>query len=433
MLSIQKAKNKIVNKKEMFQKHIDSTMSLSGGAAVNIQPTLKPNTLSSTSEPSTTVAEARHANEAGLLPGPASSQVQAFHRQALETTRELRSLGLPEVACREYEDEGAGRAIDALSQANPTGKLTAQQIYHLLHKATRDLDNNAAGGEFNDLQKFIESNWDRLEPEAREVWLTYYETVMESRADGKSGIAQDEYENMLKEMKKERGCPETDESTTAAIEALDKKNPKGTISADQMYDLIKDATSDADNQAAGTEFDQLALFVQKNFDRLSPDAKKVWAEYARVAGEAAERGQTGISREAYDKMLEKMDELRKGCDPDDEVKYQDESAGAAIERLKQENPEGEITGEQMRRLVLDATRDLDAQAAGKEFEDLVKFVAANYERLSEEAREIWDIYMVTAGESIKEGESGIDQEDYDEMAAEMDSVLQEPCGTREGD
>jgi gas vesicle protein len=367
------------------------------------------------------------AHEMGLVTAPSPEQIrqlQAYYGDVLGSCDCIRGLGSQ---CYRFEDAGAGQAIENLQHQNPQGPLTAEQLVRLIQSATEDLDNSAAGAEFNDLQKFVQSNWNRMDDKAKQVWQVYYEKVMESRSQGKSGIDNQQYEEMLKDMKEIAGCQDDkqfkDASAGEAIKALEQENPEGVISGDQMRRLIYDATSDADSQAAGKEFDDLSKFVKKNYGRLSAEAKEMWDIYARTVEELRGQGQTGIPSDRYEQMFEEMEEIQESNEEASE-NYEDPGAGDAIESLQRRNPEGQISGVQMRRLVLDATKDKDGQAAGAEYEDLKRFVDANRDRLSDEALAIWQVYSRTVERSRSQGQDFIDDESYQEMVGEMKDVLE---------
>lgn len=100
-----------------------------------------------------------------------------------------------------------------------------------------------------------------------------------------------------------------------------------------------------------------------------------------------------------------------------EVDYKDDTAGAAIEQLRS-NP-GEISGEAMKEAIFYATYDLDASAAGNEFDDLKAFVDANSSRMSPEAMAAWNKYKNLAESYKAQGKSGIPKSAYDNMLSDM--------------
>ncbi|MDQ7822377.1 MAG: hypothetical protein RDV48_06240 [Candidatus Eremiobacteraeota bacterium] len=326
--------------------------------------------------------------------------------------KEMKEAGNP------YKDEGAGQAIEALKaelDKNPRRKVSGEEMEKLIINATADFDNQAAGKEYDDLKKFVNSIMARLSPEAKAVWAIYEKHVQQARAKGQTGIDQQDYEQMKKEMK-EAGNPYKDEGAGQAIEALKAeldKNPRKKVSGEEMEKLIINATADFDGQAAGKEYDDLKKFVTQYGSRLSPDARAKWAVYEKYVEQARAKGQTGIDLQDYEKMIEEMN--RTG--------YKDAGAGQAIEDLKAQNP-SEISGDQVYHLIIRATQDPDNQAAGSEFDDLQKFVKENWSKLSPEGKAVWEVYEKYVEESRSMGQTGIDQERYQEMVKEMNEARQ---------
>jgi hypothetical protein len=76
----------------------------------------------------------------------------------------------------------------------------------------------------------------------------------------------------------------------------------------------------------------------------------------------------------------------------------------------------------MYKLIVDATEDPDNQAAGKEYDDLKRYVEQNWNRLSPDAKATWEIYENYARAAKAKGETGISQEDYQKMLTEMKAV-----------
>ena len=64
--------------------------------------------------------------------------------------------------------------------------------------------------------------------------------------------------------------------------AAGNKTP-GSISGREMEQAIINGTKDLDNQAAGTEFKDIAKFVKENAQLLSPQAKATFAIYEKYA------------------------------------------------------------------------------------------------------------------------------------------------------
>ncbi len=366
-----------------------------------------------------------------VMPTPSAQEVSAlqnYYGQVQDDVDNVRNLGNG-CTCG-YSDAGAGQAIENFKQTNPDGPIDATQIYRLIEAATKDADNNAAGGEFKDLQSFVEKNWNRMDDKARAVWQVYYQQVMDSRNRGKTGIDHQDYEQMLGKMRQAGGIQDDDQecgeykdaSAGAAIKKLEGQNPNGPISGDQMLSLILEATQDMDNQAASKEYEDLSKFVQKNYARLSPEAKEIWELYQRNVQQSQAEGNPGIPTDRFDRMIRDMTKIQQR-NQDASGKYEDPSAGDAIESLQARVPNGPISGNEMRRLVLDAIKDYDSQSTSTEFSDLERFVSSNKDRLSPEAKQIWEIYSQAVQNARARGEQGIQEGDYQEMIARMRDVL----------
>ncbi len=102
-------------------------------------------------------------------------------------------------------------------------------------------------------------------------------------------------------------------------------------------------------------------------------------------------------------------------------RYRDAGAGKAIEELRRRNPE-EITPEMLARLIQDATQDFDGQAAGREYQDLKDFVAEFSDRLTPEARQVWEVYEKYVQSAQAKGQTGIEYSEHQKMLQEMGEV-----------
>ena len=301
-----------------------------------------------------------------------------------------------------YQDKGAGRAIENFKAENK-GKITGDEMMKLVHNATKDFDNQAAGAEFNDLDKFVKQNWSKMTPDAKKKWGVYKNTVQGLRMQGKTGIPYNQYQDMLKNMRltgyKDRGAGE-------AIEAL-KSQPNKPINGQDMEKLIFEGTRDLDAQAAGKEFDDINKFVKDNWNRLTPNAKQKFRVYERTARTMRMLGNQGIPMPVYNRMMNRIRATG----------YQDASAGRAIESLRgQPKP---ISGADMEKMIIDATKDRDAQAAGKEFNDIARFVGRNWNNLSAEAKQKFQVYQKFAHRARRKGQTGIDARSYNNMIDQM--------------
>jgi hypothetical protein len=274
-----------------------------------------------------------------------------------------------------------------------------------IEKGTKDKDNQAAGKEFNQFKDWSTKNWDKLSPEAKEVFRAYENTAKAAQAKGQTGIQQGEYDKMLKEFK---SICARDDSASAAVEELNQK--KGPISGEDMQKAIEKGAGDADGQAAGKEYEQFAAWAKQNPDKLSPEAKDVLGIYQQYASAAKAQGQTGISQGDWNKM---MGEMKTAASPD-------ASAKAALDELSK--GQGKISGEDMTRAIEKGTSDLDGQAAKKEFDQFAQWAAKNPDRLSPEAKQVMDIYKKYVDGARATGGGSISADDYQKMLGEMKNV-----------
>jgi hypothetical protein len=342
-------------------------------------------------------------------------RVYEQHAQAAQA-RGMTGIPLPEynkmigeMKAAGYEDAGAAQAIEKLK--SQTGPISGEDMQNAIIDATKDLDAQAAGKEYNDLKEYADQNWNQLSPDAREKFRTYEKYVNEARADGMTGIPQAKYDQMVNEMKT---AGYEDAGAAQVIEGLKAKT--APISGEDMQNAIVDATKDLDAQAAGKEYNDLKEYTEQNWNQLSPDAKEKFRVYEKYVNESRADGMTGIPQAKYDQMVNEMRNTA----------YADESAAAAIETLK--GKPGEISGPDMEKAIVDATKDLDAQAAGKEYADLKKFAGENWDRLSPDAREKFRTYEKYAQESQAAGMTGIPQAKYDQMVNEMKTAGYEDAG-----
>ncbi len=304
-----------------------------------------------------------------------------------------------------YKDKSAKKALKKLDAKK--GEISGKDLQNAITEGTKDLDNQAAGQEFKDIQNFAERNWNRLSPDAKEKYRVYEKYAKAAQKKGKTGIAASDYQKMQKEM---RTAGYKDKSAGKAIETL--KDKSGPISGDDMQKAIKDGTKDFDAQAAGKEFQDFKKFATENWHRMTPEAKAKFKVYEKYAQSAQKQGKTGIAHQDYKKMLGEMKLAG----------YKDKGAGKAIEDLKAKNPRGEISGDDMQKAITDGTKDLDGQAAGKEYADLKKFANENWHRMSPDAKEKFRTYEKYARAAQKQGKTGIAMSDYRKMQSEMKSA-----------
>lgn len=288
--------------------------------------------------------------------------------------------------------------------------ISGEQMAQSIKEGTQDLDNSAAGQEYQQFSDWAAKNQDKLSPEAKEVMKVYEKYAKGAQAQGQTGIASDQYDKMCKEM---TTVGKTDVSAKQAIDELSKGD--GKISGEDLTRAIEKGTSDLDNHSAGAEFDQFAKWAAQNPGRLSPEAKQVMDIYKKYADGAKAQGLTGISAGDYQKMLGEMKNVHT---------YKDESAGNALDKLN--HTTGPVSGKQMLDAIQNGTQDLDGQAAGTEMQDILAWARDNAARLSPDAKKLVAIYAKYATQAILQGGTGIDQGQYQAMLAEMKRALVAP-------
>lgn len=88
-------------------------------------------------------------------------------------------------------DLGARAACDALR--NKPVMISGIDMYEAIIRGTKDFDNSAFSGEFQEFLSFARENWERMTPEAKRVFLTYQNAAMDAQAQGKTGANELEY------------------------------------------------------------------------------------------------------------------------------------------------------------------------------------------------------------------------------------------------
>jgi hypothetical protein len=73
----------------------------------------------------------------------------------------------------------------------------------------------------------------------------------------------------------------------------------------------------------------------------------------------------------------------------------------------------------MEKAIIDATKDLDSQAAGKEYADLKKYATENWDKLSPAARQKFRTYEKYVCAAKAKGQSGIKSSEYKKMVQEL--------------
>ena len=312
-------------------------------------------------------------------------------------------------------DASATAAVSELLKNNPKpGSISGQEMTEAIIKGTADLDNQAAGKEFAVFQKMVKEHGNLLSPEAKAAYAVYEKHARSAQAKGQTGIDLGDYSRMQLEMRAASGPKYADAGAGAELKALAANNKEpGSISGKEMVDAIIKGTVDLDGQAAGAEFKDISKFVKENEQLLSPEAKKAFAVYENAAKAAKSKGQTGIGGNEWIKMTTDMN---RAAQPG----FQDASASSAIKGLMAGNKTpGSISATEMRDAILRGTRDLDNQAAGKEFADFAKFAKENAQLLSPQAQKVFAAYEKAAKAAQAKGQTGLSPAEYSKMSRDM--------------
>ncbi|MBL8913475.1 MAG: hypothetical protein JNM17_22440 [Archangium sp.] len=324
----------------------------------------------------------------------------------------------PGIIFKPRPDAGAANAIkDLLAGNTKPGSISGKEMTEAIIKGTADLDNQAAGKEFAQFKEMVTKNPALLSPEAKKAFAVYEQHARAAQAKGQTGIPMGDYMRMQNEMRAVSGPVYTDQSAAQQLQGLAKENTKpGSISGKEMVDAIIQGTVDKDSQAAGKEYADIKKFVTENEQLLSPEAKKAFAVYESHVNSAKARGQTGIDVRDYARMEKQLNQVG-------QPRYQDVGAAKTLNALAAGNKEkGSISGNEMSDAIMQATRDLDNQAAGKEFADIKKFVTENEALLSPEAKRAFAVYEKHAKAAQAKGQTGLNIFDSMKMNAEMKQV-----------
>ena len=186
-----------------------------------------------------------------------------------------------------YGDKGMGSAIEELrTQPKP---ISGEAMSNAIIKGAEDLDAQAAGKEFTDMQSFAKENWNSLSPDAKAKFQTYSKYAKSAQNRGMTGIPSSEFAKMKEDLQKP---VYQDPSSGAAVEML--KSLPGQVSANEMMAGIFSGIADFDGQAFGREYNDFKKYVDENADNMDPGAKAAWDVFAKRAEEARGRGQTGL-------------------------------------------------------------------------------------------------------------------------------------------
>ncbi|MCA3015237.1 MAG: hypothetical protein INH41_22845 [Myxococcaceae bacterium] len=345
-------------------------------------------------------------SKAARAAGPGGIPTQAYGRMARDMVR---------AATPNYQDLSAGRQLEALAANNKApGSISGREMMDAIIKGTKDLDGKAATSEYRDIAKFVRENEQLLSPEAKAAFAVYEKTVQGAKS-GVIGLR--DFMKMQGEMAKVASPKYADASMGAQLNALAATNKEpGSISGRELVNALLTGARDYDGQAAGAEFRDAAKFAKENWQLLSPEAKQAFSVYQRYAAAAQARGEAGIAPGDFARMSLEMQ--RVGT-----PRYGDQSAGQALEALAANNTTpGSISGRELEQAILNGTRDLDNQAAGREFADVAKFVKENGHLLSPQAKATFAIYERYAKAAQAKGQTGIPLGEFSKMQLEMSAL-----------
>ncbi|MBN8230317.1 hypothetical protein JYK02_22645 [Corallococcus macrosporus] len=210
-------------------------------------------------------------------------------RETAALNRELRKVGAGDVSAR--------KATEALDREQ--GPISGEDLTEAIKKGISDNDGHSSTSELKEFEKWAAKNESRLTPEARDVLKTYQEAAKKA---GPGGITQKDADAMFKKMEGFKTF--SDSSMRNALEVLDSK--PGKITGNDLTAAIEKGAGDLDGQAAGNEFTDTMKWARQNYDRLTPEAKKVVDTYEKYANRANFQGSVGIDQKDFKKMINEM-------------------------------------------------------------------------------------------------------------------------------
>jgi hypothetical protein len=340
------------------------------------------------------------ANEAKL--SPEAKEVMKLYREAAAEAKTQGRTGLTEAQrqtlfekMKNVGDVGAKKALAELDKKD--GTITGEELTNAIDKGTADKDGQAVGKEFKEFDKWAKANEAKLSPEAKEVMKLYRDAAAEAKAQGRTGLSDEQRQALLEKMK---NVSTGDVSAKKALAGLDGKT---TVSGDEMMRTIRKGISDKDGQAAGKEFAEFEKWAKANQAKLSPEAKEVMDIYKKYAGQAKQIDTTDLSEEQYQAMFSEMRNVG------------DVSARNAVAEL--DKTYGPISGEDLAKAIKDGTSDLDGNSSTKELKAFQQWAKSCPDRLTPEAKQVLATFEKYAKAA---GKTGISQADHAKMLTEME-------------
>ncbi|WP_211486219.1 hypothetical protein [Corallococcus exiguus] len=210
-------------------------------------------------------------------------------KETAAMNKELSKVGAGDVSAR--------KATEALDKQS--GPISGEDLTKAIKDGISDTDAHSSTSELKEFEKWAAKNESRLTPEAKEVLKTYQQAAKKA---GPEGMTQKEADAMFKKMDGFKTFH--DSSMRDALEGLDAK--KGKISGNDLTAAIEKGAGDLDGNAAGTEFTDTMKWARQNYDRLTPEAKKVVDTYEKYATRSQAQGSTGIDQKDFKKMINEM-------------------------------------------------------------------------------------------------------------------------------
>ncbi|MCY1030074.1 hypothetical protein OV207_01265 [Corallococcus sp. BB11-1] len=219
----------------------------------------------------------------------AKGQTGLTAKETAVMNAEMKKVGAGDVSAR--------KATAALDKEQ--GPISGEDLTQAIRDGISDTDAHSTTSELKEFEKWAAKNESRLTPEAKEVLKAYQSAAKKA---GPDGLTQKEADAMFKKMDGFKTF--RDDSMRAALEGLDGKS--GKINGKDLTAAIEKGAADLDGQAAGLEFTDTMKWARQNYDRLTPDAKKVVDTYEKYATRAQAKGSTGIDQNDFNKMLKEM-------------------------------------------------------------------------------------------------------------------------------
>ncbi|MBZ4419237.1 hypothetical protein [Myxococcus sp. RHSTA-1-4] len=336
---------------------------------------------------------------------PEAKQVMDIYAKYAAKSQAAGQTGIPQAEhdkmlaeMAKVGDQGAKKALAGLDKL--AAPISGRDMARAIERGARDADGQTKA-EVDAFKDWAKKNGDKLSPEAREVLGIFEKHAGKATADGDKDLSRAEWKAMLKEF---RGVG--DVSAKKALEKLDKE--QGPVSGEDLLQAIREGVADTDGHSTTSELREFQQWARENKDRLTPEARKVLATYEKFAKAA---GPAGMSQAKFDEMLKEAGQFKT---------FRDDSMRTALEKLDVKN--GRVSAKDLTEAIKAGAGDHDGQAAGVEFADLQKWVRDNYSRLGPDARKVLDIYEKYATRAMSQGQTGINNADFQRMLREMSRV-----------